>query len=832
MEIDQTNLLESQKQLIQAGFLESNRNWVICAPTGAGKTRMAEWALQQSIAKGCRGVFIAPLKAIVEEKSNDWTERYPHFNIGLFTGETTRGGTSKKPRDENLLLLTSEKLAAYLHSWKRNLYWLSEIDVVVLDEFHLLGDASRGATLESLIGRLQRINPFVRFIGLSATIPNADQLAQWLNAKTFITTWRPVPLIHRIVRFKKAIDKPQLLENEVEETLREKGQVLVFVNSRRRSEQLAETMRQAGFNATFYHAGLDKNERSKRHGEMLNRHIDVLISTSSLEMGVNFPARKVVVYDSYVFNGERFGALPVGRYLQCAGRAGRPGFDTQGEAVLFVPKWHKDAEAYLSGIPDPVTSWFSILRPLQKEIITEVTTRLSISSDHLKTNFAARTFREKTETPLNLDFQIEKLLKAKLLKQSGENSRYLTETPLGRIATQMDVSPETILILDRFFDHVPGPTLFDCLLAICICPELTPKLPFYFEQIDYLADIITVISSNLLDSLPTSTNALHPGKLPTKTLLAAIKSAVVLMEHTTGQSLGSLAERFVCYPMDLSILKRNCDWMLATAQRIFAYRWRQAWILEGDEQSDEKRPLCTHEKRLQQLIPMIKYGLPAETCELVKVKGIGPKRALALLTNDIKTLKELSIAPIESLTAAIGLRPRHCMTFQNSAKKILDQEAKSLPFDFPEEPSPISVNETIIDWPRHIDPYRLRRSLELTIIHRSDECLRVEGGTEPHTIQIFAAPDGNRIYECDCMDAAKGNLCKHVMRARLENGDCRELLTALQSLQQSKQKPLRYALANLWIQGADLYDRYEDRQVNYDGQRFIQRCVAAQRWDR
>ena len=68
MKIDKTKLLHSQVQLIQAGFLESDRNWVICAPTGAGKTRMAEWALQQAALKGRRGIFLAPLKAIVEEK--------------------------------------------------------------------------------------------------------------------------------------------------------------------------------------------------------------------------------------------------------------------------------------------------------------------------------------------------------------------------------------------------------------------------------------------------------------------------------------------------------------------------------------------------------------------------------------------------------------------------------------------------------------------------------------------------------------------------------------------------------------------------------------------
>jgi hypothetical protein len=82
------------------------------------------------------------------------------------------------------------------------------------------------------------------------------------------------------------------------------------------------------------------------------------------------------------------------------------------------------------------------------------------------------------------------------------------------------------------------------------------------------------------------------------------------------------------------------------------------------------------------------------------------------------------------------------------------------------------------------------------------------------------------------MDSAKGNLCKHVMRARLEMGDGRELLDALRTFQTAKEQPLRYALTELWIQGAELYDRYEERPGDYNGHRFLCRNAAALRWDR
>ena len=832
MEINSAKLLESQAQLIQKGFLESKQNWVICAPTGAGKTRMAEWALGQAISNDHRGIFIAPLKAIVEEKASEWSEQYPQMSIGLYTGETTRAGSHKVPKNENLLIMTPEKLSSYLHNWKRNLFWLSEVDVVILDEFHLLGDTHRGASLESMIGRMQRINPFVRFIGLSATISNAGQLANWLDAELFVTTWRPVPLSHRIVRFSKATDKPNLLKTEVELTVKDKGQVLVFVNSRQRSEQLAKKLFEKGFKAAFYHAGLNKLNRQEHHNAMQKGHLDVLVSTSSLEMGVNFPARKVVVYDSYVFNGESFGSLPIGRYLQCAGRAGRPGFDIQGESVLFLPKWHKDGEAYRIGMPDPIASGLSKPHILQKEIITEVATRLSISNEHLSTNFFNRTFRKASEGSIDLSHQIDNLLNAKILDRKGESKRYLVATPLGRIATQMDVSPETIRILDRFYHHIPDPTHFDCLLAVCLCPELTPKLPFYFEQIDEMADLLTSTCSHLLDQPATVLRRLVTEKFSSKALLATLKSAIVLIAYTEGESMENLANRFNCYPMDLAILKRNCDWILATAHRVFSFLWKEDWKREFQEEDEQDRPICGHERRVRQLMTMIKYGVPVNACELIKVKNIGPKRVFALIQSGITSLKDLISTEVQTISTVIRLNIKNCACIQSSAKQILEKESFSVPFDEPDQPVPILPQDALINWPKNVDPYRLRRALDLKVIHRSNESVRVEGGSEPHTIQINYKGNNHYIYQCDCMDAAKGNLCKHVMRTRLELGDGKELLNALQAFQASRVQPLRYALADLWIQGAELYDRYEERIGDYDGQRFIHRNMAAQRWNR
>ena len=829
MEIDTNTLLYSQQQLIHKGYLESKKSWIICAPTGAGKTRMGEWALQMAAIAGMRGIYLAPLKAIVEEKNEEWAKRYPETSIGLYTGESTRNAAQKSPKNEQWLLMTSEKLSSYLNNWKQHLTWLSEVEVVVIDEFHIMSDPSRGRTVESLISRIQRINPFVRFVALSATVPNTEELSAWIKAQVFITDWRPVPLAHRIVKFKKPADKFSLLIQEVHKTTEEKGQVLVFVNSRRRSEYLVNHLVEQGFRADFYHAGLNSDDRYIRHQAMHKRRLDALISTSSLEMGVNFPARKVVVFDSYLFDGDRFGPLRVGRYLQFAGRAGRPGFDSTGEAVLFLPVWHKKPETYLTGLPEPVVSGLAGKRALQKEVMTEVSTRLSISIPHLHTNFISRSFLHFSGTDVDASRVVSRLIDANLLKKTGDKNAYLTATALGRMATQMDVSPETIQILDTFYHLFPKPSRFDCLLSVCMCPEVTPKLPFNFEQIDELGDLLEQIPSRLLDSLPEKSMSLYPYQSNGKALLASLKTALVLMEHSRGESIEDLAKRFDCYPLDIAILKKNVDWIFATALRVFAIRGRQEWVKKNEKTT--KCPPSIHERRISHLSVMIRYGLPHQACELIRLKGIGPKRAMALYQQGITSLEAMAKTPVGIISQIIRLREALCWKLKEAARHYRpNQEAG--PDGLPEESPPVPLTASIPHWPSGVDPYRLRRALDLRITSMYGERIQVEGGTEPHTITIRFGAQGIRYYACDCADAAKGNLCKHVMRARLETGDGQDLLEALDAFHRQASLPFRYALRHLWVQGAQLYDLYEGKEQERDGKRFLDRNAAALRWAR
>jgi helicase len=309
-----------QADLLRAGFLQSDSHWIICAPTGSGKTQMAEWALLDSIRRRQIGVYLAPLKAIVEERLGDWTTKFPELSIGLFTGDRNGSMKNKKPGDSDLLLLTPEKFSSFLHNWKTHLPWLASIGVLVVDELHLLGDSSRGSNLECMLTRFRRINPFVQIIGLSGTLANAEEISDWLDARLFISEWRPIPVEHRIVRFSKVAEKKDLLSSELESTIADGGRALVFTNSRKRSEALCKELLNAGFRTAFTHAGLNPDKRQSAQQQLKEGQVDVLVTTSSLEMGVNFPARKVIIHDSYGFDGEKFGPLPVSRYLQAAGR--------------------------------------------------------------------------------------------------------------------------------------------------------------------------------------------------------------------------------------------------------------------------------------------------------------------------------------------------------------------------------------------------------------------------------------------------------------------------------------------------------------------------------
>lgn len=805
-------LFPSQQGLLDAGFSASDDHWLICAPTGSGKTRMGEWAIERAWAAGQSAAYVAPLRAIVDERHADWLARYPHRTIEAFTGGA--GVTARPTGAEDLMLFTPEKLATYLAAWKHQLEWLSRLGVLVIDELHLLGDAARGATLECLIGRIERVNPFIRVVGLSATLSNARELADWLDARLYETNWRPVTVTHRLRRYKRALDKPEHLVEEVTETLADAGRSLVFVNSRRRAEQLATHLRSRGINARFTHAGLPPEIQAETHQQMRAGAIDAIVATSTLEMGVNLPARKVIVYDNYAFEGDTFGPLPVQRYLQFAGRAGRPGLDDRGESVLFAPVWDTSAEEILRGKAEPVKSALFSAQHIAREILHEVSSRLSMSERHLEVNFSRRTLWRHQGGQRRFDGAVRHLVSCGLLKETTkEDQTYLSHTALGRIATQMAISPDTVVLLKRFFQELDQPSEWDVLLGACLTAEATPKLGFKFEEIDHLGDAVLQAPSRLLDRTPEFATTLRPG-CTAASLLSAVKCAAILDAHTRLESIDTLAERHDCYSADLTALKRNAVWVLETAQRVFAIlnRQRHAREAEPDNQAAKQLPPSSHEELVRVLKLMVEYGIPRGATSLVEIAGIGSKRAQRLCSEGVFTPFELAQLPLAHLTNLLGIGEQTADGILQSAASLADSPPSPRAFQATSLPS-ATVDTGMRLGTARVDPYRLRRALELSIDHASAEVVRVSGGAEPHAIVIKEDELRQRTYVCDCADFAKGQRwCKHILRARMALHDDAEFRPLLESLRRPpNDRPLRYALSDLWMHAGRTFKRYADR---------------------
>lgn len=190
LENDIKELRPCQIKAINKGLLE-RKNLLVCTPTASGKTLIAELAAISSILKGFgKAVYIVPLKALASEKFNDFKKRYGGLiKVALSIGDIDSADPYLAEYD--LIIATSEKLDSLT---RHHAPWLSRIGTVIVDEIHLMNDPGRGPTLEILITVLKQVLKNVQIIGLSATIGNPEELAEWLDARLVIDNWRPVEL--------------------------------------------------------------------------------------------------------------------------------------------------------------------------------------------------------------------------------------------------------------------------------------------------------------------------------------------------------------------------------------------------------------------------------------------------------------------------------------------------------------------------------------------------------------------------------------------------------------------------------------------------------------
>ena len=183
-------LRPAQVKAVENGLLD-RKNILVCTPTASGKTLIAELAALKSIIEGNgKAIYIVPLKALASEKYKDFKKRYGGIaKVALSIGDIDSSDSYLV--DYDLIITTSEKLDSLI---RHHAPWLSLISTIIIDEIHLLNDPGRGPTLEILITILRQLLKKVQIIGLSATIGNPEELAEWLKAELVKDDWRPVKL--------------------------------------------------------------------------------------------------------------------------------------------------------------------------------------------------------------------------------------------------------------------------------------------------------------------------------------------------------------------------------------------------------------------------------------------------------------------------------------------------------------------------------------------------------------------------------------------------------------------------------------------------------------
>ena len=784
------DLFPPQKQVLTSGILEKQDHCFLNMATGSGKTFLAEFAIDAVLKSGYKVIYVTPLRALASQQLDKWENRFSGRRIGVFTGETIQMSKTKCSYSKaQILIMTPERLDACMRNWRSHWSWFPDVSLVVIDEFHMMGQPGRGPRLEGTITRMIRLNPFVRIIGLSATIPNDEELSAWLHGISFRSEWRQVPLEKRVLRYKSAKDKPTMLLQEVTRCISSGGQSLVFCNSRARVQMLSDYLKTKGISAACHHAGLLQEQRKVVENSFRSRDLQVLVATSTLEMGLNLPARQVVIYDSYAFSENGFSPLPVWSFIQRSGRAGRPGLDTKGEVVLFLSKWAGSSDKYLNEECEPVDSQLLNIKAMQEQILIDVYSGFSRTKNELTHGFLPLTFYKHQHAEANINGIINKLIFANLLFETHndeDNTSILKVGLLGRLAVKLMFSPSTVMLINDCYSSFQKLYMFDLLLISALSEDCSPVLQANYEEMDSLCEIVQRHPSALMDLSIEKLKEKLPECSSTLRILAGIKMSAICLCMINDEDLNSIAERFDVFESDILLLKESVVRILTGVSAIVSAIDKS---LMGEALANEQKKNIESVFNVSSVLTnMLHYQISSEYVALTKLDGVGGKTAKLLASHGYKNLSLISNANPIKLASIKGIGKKLSERIvPQAAKLIANGEDRS----YSEELLSDFTFRTTMQI--SIDPYRLRRSMELSMKGSDGGKYHVSGGREDHIVLRQG-----KAFTCDCLDFEKRHEdCKHILCVKRALGDS-DILKMTKRIKEDKNHSIREALPSLW----------------------------------
>ncbi|RDW88705.1 hypothetical protein BP6252_00737 [Coleophoma cylindrospora] len=497
---------------------QTDDNVVVAAPTGSGKTALLELAICRLI-RTCtesvdfKIVYQAPIKSLCSERARDWTKKFENFGliVAELTGDTTANQMSIV-RNASIIVTTPEKWDSITRKWKDHIKLLQMVKLFLIDEVHMLSDP-RGATLEAVVSRMKTIGANVRFIALSATIPNSDDIAVWLgkdhtnkhlpaHRETFGEEFRPVKLQKHVFGYEGAANEfgfDKVLDGKLPNLIGKyshKKPILVFCMTKKSCETAAEILadwwtRSKGAlrawpspkeglsvlnkdlqnfvscGVAFHHAGLEQRDRHAVESAFLQGNINIICCTSTLAMGVNLPCHLVVLKGTTCFKNSGIAEYSDLEVMQMLGRAGRPQFDDSAVAIIMTRS--KQAERYEKMISGQET----IQSTLHLNLIAHLNSEIGLGTVHdlhtakrwlCGTFLSVRMRKNPTyykingiEQGQNSDAVLERVCKRdiKLLQdnQLVTMDEHFSNTEYGSAMSRYMVPFETMLLLLTVPDH-------------------------------------------------------------------------------------------------------------------------------------------------------------------------------------------------------------------------------------------------------------------------------------------------------------------------------------------------------------------------------------------
>jgi superfamily II RNA helicase len=478
-----------QEQAVR--IINDRESLIVAAPTGAGKTLVAEYAIEKCMAEGARVLYTAPIKALSNQKFRDFSQIYGD-RVGIKTGDVTLNP------DAQVILMTTEIFRNTIFESPEAFH---DVRYVIFDEIHYLDDIERGTVWEeSIIFAPEHI----RVLCLSATVPNLEPLSHWIQTirptpklHVIVEMNRPVPLKHQLYvpglglkhlsdlrkyeqgdvrQYYQRIDpnaNPNRWRSWMIDHLAEAKRLpaLWFAFNRRECEQFASLVQRPLLAAderarilglfdellrkfdlvpdattehlrrllekgvSYHHAGLLPTLKEVIERIFTTGLIKLLFATETFAVGVNMPARTVVFNSIFKFDGKRLGPIKTREHHQMSGRAGRRGIDDVGYVYSVVEWPHMrvtDIERVIEGEIEPIRSQFNLSYATLLTLWSHLGNKIYAAAEKSFANFDPRRRGEKL-----FQSKVSQIRKRLSLLKSMNYIREGKLTPKGEFARQI-----------------------------------------------------------------------------------------------------------------------------------------------------------------------------------------------------------------------------------------------------------------------------------------------------------------------------------------------------------------------------------------------------------